>query len=265
MTHAALLSDKWNHIIANDIHADVPKLFVDAIEGKYTLENERRWISREDFFALKDTDAYVRLCWSFGNDCETYMYGKDTEPVKKAVHEIIMGETAKDRMVAWKRFAREYLFGDADKYKCLNRGPENLERLQRLQNTERLDRLQRLQNIPALERLQRLQISGKDYREVVLPPNSVVYCDIPYKVTKTNYDTPFDYEAFFLWAVQQEQPIIVSEYNIDDERFTVFAETTKRQLSAGSTHQRDVTERLYVPKRQYEHIVSLLKRQKGEN
>ena len=252
ITHAALLSDKWSHVIANDIHADVPKLFIDAVKGKYTLENERRWISREDFFALKDTDAYVRLCWSFGNDCETYLYGKDVEPVKKLVHEFVTGATVKDRMVAWKKFVSKYLFGEADKYKCLSRGPENLERLQRLQNLENL------------ERLRRLQIDGKDYRQVTPPPDSIIYCDIPYKATKTNYDTPFDREAFFLWAVQQEQPIVISEYNIEDERFAVLAETTKKQLSANGAHQKDVTERLYVPKHQYEHIVSLLKQQRGE-
>ena len=96
------------------------------------------------------------------------------------------------------------------------------------------------------------------------PPDSIIYCDIPYKATKTNYDTLFDREAFFLWAVQQEQPIVISEYNIEDERFTVLAETTKKQLSANGAHQKDVTERLYVPKHQYEHIVSLLKQQRGE-
>ena len=96
------------------------------------------------------------------------------------------------------------------------------------------------------------------------PPDSIIYCDIPYKATKTNYDTPFDREAFFLWAVQREQPIVISEYNIEDERFTVLAETTKKQLSANGAHQKDVTERLYVPKHQYEHIVSLLKQQRGE-
>ena len=30
VTHAAILSGKWNTIIANDIHGDVPELFLDA-------------------------------------------------------------------------------------------------------------------------------------------------------------------------------------------------------------------------------------------
>ena len=49
VTHAVLLSGKWNHIVANDI-GDAPQLFMDAVHGKYA--NEKRWISREDFHRL---------------------------------------------------------------------------------------------------------------------------------------------------------------------------------------------------------------------
>lgn len=39
-----------------------------------------------DFFRLKDTDPYVAICFSFGNDLKTYCYGKEVEPLKKALH-----------------------------------------------------------------------------------------------------------------------------------------------------------------------------------
>ena len=83
VTHAALLSGKWNKVIANDI-GDAPELFCDAIDGKYA--DEKRWISREDFQNLKDTDPYVSLCWSFGNNRATYLYAQEVEPWKKALH-----------------------------------------------------------------------------------------------------------------------------------------------------------------------------------
>ena len=35
---------------------------------------------------LKDTDPYVAICFSFGNDLKTYCYGKDIEETKKALH-----------------------------------------------------------------------------------------------------------------------------------------------------------------------------------
>ena len=92
VTHAAMLSGKWDYFIANDI-GDAPKVFINAIEGKYAAEN--RWISREDFERLKDTDPYVSLCWSFGNDRSNYLYAREVEPWKKALHYArIFGDTS---------------------------------------------------------------------------------------------------------------------------------------------------------------------------
>ena len=71
VTHAAILSGKYKRFIINDI-TDSAKFFVDTVNGKFKDEN--RWISREDFFRLKKDDAYVRLCFSFGNNQRTYCY-----------------------------------------------------------------------------------------------------------------------------------------------------------------------------------------------
>lgn len=84
VSHAALLMGKYEHIHINDINWMCPTLFIDALNGKYNDEN--RWISREDFFRLKDTDPYVAVVWSFGNNLHTYLYSKDIEPLKKAIH-----------------------------------------------------------------------------------------------------------------------------------------------------------------------------------
>lgn len=84
VSHAALLMGKYEHIHINDINWMCPTLFIDALNGKYNDEN--RWISREDFFRLKDTDPYVAVVWSFGNNLRTYLYSKEIEPLKKAIH-----------------------------------------------------------------------------------------------------------------------------------------------------------------------------------
>ena len=84
VSHAALLRNKYEHIHINDINWMCPTLFIDALNGKY--QNETRWISREDFFMLKDTDPYVAVVWSFGNNLRTYLYSKEIEPLKKAIH-----------------------------------------------------------------------------------------------------------------------------------------------------------------------------------
>lgn len=84
VTHAAMLSNKWEHFTINDLNWQCPTLFVDALNGKY--KDDTRWISREDFFRLKDSDPYVAFVWSFGNNLKTYLYSKEIEPLKRAIH-----------------------------------------------------------------------------------------------------------------------------------------------------------------------------------
>lgn len=84
ISHRAMVVGKYPHIHINDINTLCPQLFYDAITGKY--ENEDRWISREDFNRLKETDGYVASCFSFGSNFKTYAYNPDIEPKKKALH-----------------------------------------------------------------------------------------------------------------------------------------------------------------------------------
>lgn len=88
MTQRAMMDGRFNNVYANDLDGRGLRLFVDAMNGKF--RDERRWISREDFFRLKDTDPYVTLCWSFGNNGRDYLYAKDIEPYKRAAHYAIM-------------------------------------------------------------------------------------------------------------------------------------------------------------------------------
>ena len=98
ITHAALeicegLAPKWERIIANDICEMPLKLFKDAICGEYA--DEKRWIDRETFQKLKDVDPYVRYCWSFGNNGTDYLYARQVEPWKKALHYArVFGDTS---------------------------------------------------------------------------------------------------------------------------------------------------------------------------
>lgn len=177
ITHAALLSGKWNHIVANDI-GDAPQLFVDAVHGKYA--NEKRWISREDFHRLKDSDPYVSLCWSFGNNRRDYLYSKEIELWKKALHYArVFGDTS---------LLQEFGIDSDGSSKDIKPNNEEYKRIysqwlghqvkhKRLYD---LDHLARLENLERLQNLEGLQI---DYRDVQIPSNSVVYADPPYKRT----------------------------------------------------------------------------------
>ena len=88
--YAMKKTDKFKRFLINDIDGRNPKTYIRALSGGF--HNEDRWISRQDFFKLKETDDYVRLCFSFGNDCRTYMYGPQLEPYKEAIHSIVFWE-----------------------------------------------------------------------------------------------------------------------------------------------------------------------------
>ena len=75
VTHAAMLRKKFGKVVCNDINGEMMTLFVEAVNGRF--KGEKRWISRKDFFLIKDSDPYVKYIWSFGNDGETYMYSKE--------------------------------------------------------------------------------------------------------------------------------------------------------------------------------------------
>ena len=87
ITHAALLSHRFSSILANDYDCGALQLFYRASHGLIDFKEERkRWVSREDFKRLKDTDPIVRYNWSFSNGGITYLYSKDREPYKRAYH-----------------------------------------------------------------------------------------------------------------------------------------------------------------------------------
>lgn len=106
MTHAALLSKKFDKVVANELDGDMVELFRRAVAGEY--RNESRWISREEFFRLKDVDPYVRLVWSFGNKGDSYMYSKEIEPFKRAVHNICFAPTPYGRKLAFRDLSKAY-------------------------------------------------------------------------------------------------------------------------------------------------------------
>ena len=308
ITHRALLSQKWQTVIANDINGKYPQLFADAMHGQY--RDEKRWISREDFERLKEKNAFVACCWSFGNNVRNYMYSKAIEPYKRALHyaivfddfapmQEIMPEVAQavhdalqgrnnlhDRRITAQNVivkTLKRLTDDNYLHSVIQSNPlyqtirhasrntprlqsmeclesmERLERLQslpsleRLQSLESLERLERLERLQSLQRLERLQVTSLSYDEIDIPDGAVVYCDPPYhacdKRLYNGTSKGFDHNVFYDWcvSVSKTNPIFISEYSIEDDRFEIVAEKQKVTSMSGKTSF-NVTERLYTVK-----------------
>ena len=265
MAHTALLSGKFKKVIANDINA-MPKLFKDAILGKY--RDEKRWISRDEFHKLKNTDMYIKSCWSFGNRGATYMYGEHLEPYKKAYHYArVFGDFSLFNQFApyieqelkdnnWRKYIKtnhERIKQDYSKWFIANISKDklyNLKHLRRLEDIQSLERLKRLQSLENLSDI--LETSQVSYQDFKLPKadECVIYCDIPYKGTQEyNHDgekISFDYEAFYNWVREKSKDgykIYISEYQMPSDFKEILAIDTNSRLNDKSPKK--VKEKLF--------------------
>lgn len=342
ITHAALLSGKWKNIYANDLDGRGLRLFLGAANGKY--KDDTRWISCEDFLRLKETSPCIAVCWSFGNNLRDYLYSKEIEPWKRALHwarvyndlsaframgvntdgtrtDIIAhkdeykaayigwylaqrGERmpSQDVMTRIKELIkltsdelRQYLrdalkesglsqkeverrlgnvmashyfgylqwqFPTEENYNkmrewmplkpyaevyALQKQNYILENFQSLENFQRLNRINSLMEFR--DRINTIKPSYKDYREVRIPENSVVYCDIPYCNTNV-YSSNFNHNEFYEWAKRQTELVVISEYHMPEGFCEVFRRQHISSLSSTSKHH--VTEKLFVPEHQVE-------------
>lgn len=90
-----------------------------------------------------------------------------------------------------------------------------------------------------------------DYRNVVIPENSVIYCDPPYKDTK-DYSVDFDHTAFYDWCERQTALVVISEYWMPEDRFVCVASRKRKSTFSATNNALEKVEKLFVPKHQYE-------------
>ena len=259
ITHCAMVQGLFKNYHINDIKPEMPQLFIDCINGKY--KNENRWISKEDFDILKGKgDPYIDICFSFGNNWRKgYAYSKDIEPFKKALHYAVVFDDYSLMINDYNvdlSFLKNFKGSQYNKYITakkilsleMNTNLQSLESFTRLQSLERLKQLQNLTNIGFT-----VNTTCGSYDSVAIKPNSVIYCDIPYRSTATYNDFDFDYDRFYDWALSQKEPIFISEYDMPSD-FICIAEKEKTcQLSATNNSLKSI-EKIFVPKHQYEIV-----------
>lgn len=244
--YMAMSSKKYKNIHYNEIRTGIVELVQKAISGGFNYEVFKpEWISRDYFHENKDRDSYVTVCWSFGNNLKCHLFSREIEPYKRSMHQaVVFGEfddlaSEVFRFSSWTerisniRNRRLYLrqliehYGKTKMPTVLHPFIKS-KQLERLQQLEQLERLQRLEQ---LERLQssRISFSSCSYEQVEIKPNSVVYCDIPYDGT-AGYGSLFDRKAFLDWASSREFPVYISEYELDDDRFSLVYKVNKLSL-----------------------------------
>lgn len=291
VTHYAMTTAKYKHFVFNDINPLMPKAFKMALNGAF--ENEKRWISRDEFFRLRDTDPYVAICFSFGNNLSTYMYNEEIEQIKEAYHlAMFFGDysLAKERMgidlkpldkcptIKEKYAMLKNIVKNTQPYQwkqgfsqwkgkggfAVNGTPpkvlwqfESAERMWRCEEAAAAISGHNANGSPQLPLSDVIEFHSSDYQAVPIPDNSVIYCDIPYKDTGTyqrHKSTEFDYERFYDWAYSQTQPIFISEYWMPEDRFKCIAEIKRTDTFSANNNSKKVTERVFIPKHQQNKI-----------
>jgi hypothetical protein len=249
----------------NELRTGICELIQDAIAGKYNYKcYSPPWVSREDFFRLKEVDPMVKMIWSFGNNGRTYLLGKDIEQGKKSMHMAVVFNEFDDfakEVFGMEKFKEGFGINEkrlflSNRIKLLGKDRLDIQQLKQLQQLERIEQLQQLER---LERLERLSFYNGSYDQVKIKENSVIYCDIPYGGTGEydNSKDSFNRKKFFEWADAQNNPVFISEYNVEDSRFVCIANFKKRSLLCPNKDNNLVkTEKVYVNKSGYAKLLS---------
>lgn len=224
----------------NELNAAIVEL-IKKIRDDGVTDEFYRWVSREEFHAMKDGDCWraglIKTCWSFGNRQGSYLYGDAVEAAKKQAHEFCVdhkplpdGTDITSRDITERRlFLRGY-------YRDQGR-PD-------LQQLEVLERLQNLQNLQSLQNLQNLRLSSLDYKAVSIntpPKQTIIYLDPPYANT-TRYQKGLCHAELLGWILASPYTVYVSSYEFDGLR-EVAAFNHRSTLSAAANNA--VTERLF--------------------
>jgi len=247
VTHAAMLNDKWERFIANDISGS-SIIFRDAIKGDFN--GLSTVLSRGEFFA--SDDMILRLLYSFGNDARSYLWGGYYEKAKVVASKMLSAPSMHERRTHYREFIKvmsEYVGGilkDEAELRDLKLH-SHLQSLEALERSERLQALERSERLQALERSERLQVMMADYRNVNIPDNATVYADIPYRnVDKRPYGE-FDYDAFDEWISTVDHPVYVSEYDAPKGCVCIAERERHDHLAAYTSAKR--IERIFVQER----------------
>lgn len=235
IAHCAMLQGKYKEIVCNDV-TDSAIFFYDALNGKYN-DRVNQWVSRADFERLKSVDPCIRICWSFGHDQKSYLFAKEKEPYMKALWDMAHATSPTQILSLYMKVLKEKakveslnLFGGVNSYRL-----ECLERLRALSN---------LQDNGSSTRIYAL---CGDYKDVDILPDSIIYCDIPYKGKKKYDRKNFDYEEFYDWCERQTELVIISEYEMPTDRFVCISSKETLTTICATNNSKKALEKLFIP------------------
>lgn len=216
----AASSGKYEEVIYNDKMKTVVELLISLVndEPHFNLMDYVA-LTREQFVDWRDNKpdsierTLVLIAYSFGNSQSGYLWSKKNEEKKLLLTKALFyGNTGTefDQLYSYSLNANTI----SDKYRLFHKWRrEQMNIDSRFDQLEQMERLKQMERLQQPQQLQQLKYSTKDYRELVINNDDVVYCDPPYVGTK-NYYGGFDHKAFENWYLHEcpAKDIYISEY-----------------------------------------------------
>lgn len=221
ITHAALMSGRYDCIIANDV-TDIAGFFGRAVRGE--IPEPPRFVSREEFFAKKDIDPLIKMVWSFGNKGTCYCIAREKEELLRSC------------------VGAPCVTGDAPCHGCVfEKARKHCQARKVYSQTQRIMRLREMKGSAS-----KLVTMRADYTQVPIPCDAIVYADPPYEGAVQPYTGErFDSHAFLEWASACPVPVYVSERDAPDGWVCLFGKELTISMAANSNNQKRI-ERLFI-------------------
>jgi site-specific DNA-adenine methylase len=224
---------KGYNVIMNDFNKSLIDLHIKLHKKEISTDLLYKWIDRDEFFELIKRDdwygALIRQCWSFGNNGKDFLFGKNIESIKKEAHLFLLKNgyngNKNKRIELIKKFKQD----------------NNIKKIFQLQNLQQLERLERLEQLEQLERLEQLESNikfySKNYWEIEIENDSIIYCDPPYINTTKYLNNNFDFNKFDDWVRDMANKgirVYISEYTNHNNEWREIGSINKRSLMDNS-------------------------------
>ena len=99
-----------------------------------------------------------------------------------------------------------------------------------------------------IDKIKEIHFISGDYRDAIIPDNSIIYLDIPYMNTKKySLSRNFNYELLFQFARDKSidgHTVFVSEYNAPDDFKVVWSKSITNSMSTTNTY--NTVEKLFI-------------------
>ena len=221
ITHAAILSDKWENVYSNDI-SDMPLVFKKAVEG-FDYNSYLRPVSKEEFNTT--SDPIIKYIFSFSTNFKDYALTEKNREIFELFLRFVKNPIENIKLLNY------YNGKPVTSYTIVLRQIRHL--------------IHRFNCIDSAK----LNITKLDYRAVNIKPNSVIYCDIPY-INTGGYGVKFNHQEFYEWVKDKAKEgieVYFSECSAPSEFTEVWSKDVRFQstLNGNKGSKNTRTEKLF--------------------